>query len=607
MAVTLRDGWRELRAGPVTAWLDGTSLRRISIDGSEIIQGIVFAVRDEAWNTIPAEIADLVVRESDGGCTATFRAAHVAPGIAFKWAASLDVLATGEVRYVLDGEFEGDAIFNRIGFNVLFAADDYAGTEYRLRTLDGDVVTDRFPTLVAAQAIVDEHLTGFAPPFDRMELTTKDEASASLEFGGDPYELEDQRNWTDASYKAYTPPLAPSTRQTARAGDRLKQSVSIAMHRAPASRPRMTGPATIEVHEAEDGGPAPSIGVWFTSGPVSHDAERRLVDLAPSHLRVDVVPTAGSVASITDAAALARLCGANLEVALRSPSAAGDEVFDAAAAILRPHLDVVNLVLAFAPGRAGFDVATAAGDASRIREGLQARLGPIRVGSGTDSFFAAINRSDMTASAYETVAWSLSPTVHAADTDSIVENLAGLAAPVRTARARVGDTPIRIGPITLQTPGGPYPAGPSSVGRPDPRLTTPFAAAWAIAVTATLAREHVEALTFLATTGLHGVLAEDGSPLPVYHALAAMCGGGTRLVRTTTPDGVAAIAYRAATGTRLVLASMSDQAASITVRGLPGSRAQVRLIDGVATERSIVGGELVLDVGPFEAFVIGPA
>ncbi len=604
MAVRLREGWRELCAGPVTAWLDGTSLRRVSSGGSEVVQSIVVAVRDEAWNTIPADITDVEVEASDAGFDVTFVASHVAEGIAFRWTATIRGLSTGTIEYALDGVFDRPSVFNRIGFNVLLGSTEYAGQPYQARAGDGSTIAARFPVDVAPQAIVDDHLTGFAPPFVGIEATTMDGVTATIELGGDQYEGEDQRNWSDASYKLYTPPLAPSTRQVAEPGDHLRQRVVVSLSGAPARRRTTRRSWTVELDESGDAGPSPDVGIAMGPGPVSNAVAQRIAELAPAHLRVDVGPGRSGPSDLEAAAALARASGAYLEVALHLP-AATHGVLEAAASALRPHVVAGDVILAFAPGRPGFDVATSAADAVRIREALQARLGPVRIGSGTDSFFSALNRSDMTAAAYQTVAWSVSPTVHAADTDSIVENLAGLAAAVRTVRARVGDIPIRIGPVTLQTRDGPYPAGPASIGRPDSRRSTPFAAAWTIAVATMLAREGVEALTFFATTGLHGILDEPASPIPTFHAIAALrADRETRLVPTESGDDVAAIAYCVSSGTRLVLASMRDDERSISVGGLSGRRAAVRSTDGSASERPIERGVLSLDIGPFGSLVV---
>ena len=46
---------RELRAGPVTALLDGIDLRYVRIGSLEVVRRIYMAVRDQNWNTIPGQ------------------------------------------------------------------------------------------------------------------------------------------------------------------------------------------------------------------------------------------------------------------------------------------------------------------------------------------------------------------------------------------------------------------------------------------------------------------------------------------------------------------------------------------------------------------------
>src|SRR5439155_14715244 len=54
---------------------------------------------------------------------------------------------------------------------------------------------------------------------------------------GDTFEMEDQRNWTDASYKTYVRPLALPWPYMLSAGTRLEQSVSLALEGSAPARP----------------------------------------------------------------------------------------------------------------------------------------------------------------------------------------------------------------------------------------------------------------------------------------------------------------------------------------------------------------------------------
>ncbi|MGZ8758359.1 MAG: hypothetical protein ACXWXC_10495, partial [Aeromicrobium sp.] len=58
-----------------------------------------------------------------------------------------------------------------------------------------------------------------------------------LGFTGDELEIEDQRNWADASFKIYSTPLARGFPHRLEAGERLRQSVTVAIQVAGSRRP----------------------------------------------------------------------------------------------------------------------------------------------------------------------------------------------------------------------------------------------------------------------------------------------------------------------------------------------------------------------------------
>ena len=69
---------------------------------------------------------------------------------------------------------------------------------------------------------------------------------AELRFAGDLFEMEDQRNWTDGSFKIYGTPLSLPFPVEIRAGDRVRQRVTMSLEgtaahaseKPPARRPR---------------------------------------------------------------------------------------------------------------------------------------------------------------------------------------------------------------------------------------------------------------------------------------------------------------------------------------------------------------------------------
>lgn len=71
----------------------------------------------------------------------------------------------------------------------------------------------------------------------------RDGGEFSLNFRGDVFETEDQRNWTDASFKTYSTPLARPFPVDVRKGERVHQSVVLTAS-APAGQ-RMSAASSV--------------------------------------------------------------------------------------------------------------------------------------------------------------------------------------------------------------------------------------------------------------------------------------------------------------------------------------------------------------------------
>ena len=65
---------RLLRAGPLSAELDGGQLRYVTFAGIEVLRGIAFLVRDEKWGTYTPQIDDLRIEEGANSFSVTYRA-----------------------------------------------------------------------------------------------------------------------------------------------------------------------------------------------------------------------------------------------------------------------------------------------------------------------------------------------------------------------------------------------------------------------------------------------------------------------------------------------------------------------------------------------------
>ena len=188
---------RILQAGPLSAELEAGNLRHIRYHGEEMIRAISFIVRDKNWGTYAPEISQFEVQEMPGSFRVSYEA--VIEG-EFRYSAVITGEANGSLSFSGTGNATSDFLTNRTGFVVLHPIEGVAGAACTVEHVDGRIEETKFPLLIDPvqpmrdlRAITHEFSPG-------LKVTCRME--------GDAFEMEDQRNWTDASYKTYVRPLA---------------------------------------------------------------------------------------------------------------------------------------------------------------------------------------------------------------------------------------------------------------------------------------------------------------------------------------------------------------------------------------------------------------
>jgi hypothetical protein len=551
---------RELRAGPLVARLEGIDLRYVRVGGVEAIRRLFVAVRDDAWGTLPPRVSNLEVDAGADSFRVSFEAYHEAGDLRFRWHGELAGGSDGSLDCRMDGVAESDFGYNRIGFCVLHPREN-AGRPYRART-PGAELEGTLPDTIGPQRSENGQLFPLFPSYDRLELELATGLWARLEFEGDLFEMEDQRNWTDASFKTYSTPITLGFPHHARAGQEIRQRVRLTFDGAEGLEPVSEGgPVRIRLG-APTGRPLPALGLGMASHdePLSEREAELLRLLELDHLRVD------RIEDLARARDDAQAVGTGLEVA----------VFDQLAEDVQAARYVV-----FDPDLIG-----------RVRE----RLGSdAELAAGTDGWFVDINRDRPDLSGADAVAYSTTATVHADDETSVAETPSAQGDTVRSAAALWPGLRVVVGPVTLRPrlwPFGSFGSGelPYQV---DPRQPSLFAAAWTAASLKHLAEAGAAAVTYFETTGWRGVMeTEAGSPrpdlfasrpgqvFPLFHVLAdAAEWKEGELVEATSsaPLVVEALALRDG-GLHVLVANLTPRTQRATIGPLPDS-ITVRVLD----------------------------
>lgn len=545
----------ELRAGPLHLKYDsGTgSLRWFRRAGKEILRGIYFALRDSNWGTVPGELRERPRVIGEDAFRIEFECEHCQAEIHFAWRGLIEGDAEGTVRYTCDGEALGDFRRNRIGLCVLHPGSECAGARTRQIRTNGEIVDGHFADEIEPQ------IFGRAT-FRDLQVLAHEFAPgcwAELTFEGEVFEMEDQRNWTDASFKTYGTPLALPFPVEVRRGDRIRQAITVRLIEESWSGVAAThddvprAVVTLRLQREGDRGRMPGIGLGLAGDhvPLSACEVQRLRALRLSHVRHDLQLTRASWRrELEGALGQCRELGTRMELALHLPTTGGVGLPQLGECLLRAREDqgdgkhVIGRVLVMREGEAATSLESLAG----VRDSLGDLGVPIGGGSGCN--FCELNREQALErfglEQADFLFWSVNPQVHATDSWSVMETLEAQGDTVRKARTFAGDRPLMVSPVTLEQRFNPVAPGleptpalgelPSRVGA---RQMSLFAAAWTVGSIRSLAEAGVAGITYFETVGWCGIMtrdqssphgtglpAEPGMVYPVYWVFAALSG-----------------------------------------------------------------------------------
>ena len=549
-----------LRAGPLTAQFHDGDLRYIRMGPHEILRRVYVAVRDHNWDTIPATLSDLAIEQGEDSFEIRYHALHEQGDVCFRWDATITGSPEGQIVYRMDGEACSTFLRNRIGICVLHPTEESAGAACRVTHTDGSVTEGTLPRYISPHQ-----------PYKEIQVIAHEAAPglwADVQFAGEVFEMEDQRNWTDASFKTYSTPLELPFPVRIDEGTPVRQSVTLSV---PADLPadsvsptaeQRPEPVTLAVGEPIRD-PLPPLGLGMASHgqPLSDQEIERLRALGLAHLRLDLEASDALRDTLTMAAEQARGLDADLEMAL--PLARfGEEALASLADLMRDRQPPVQRWLLLTDGLE----ADEARDAIARARGLLEELTPeAAITVGVNAYFTELNRTRPPLALADLVCYSLNPQVHAFDNLSLVETLPAQAVTVESARQFVEGRPVVVSPVTLRPRFNPNATAPEA-GQPDGgipetvdvRQMSLLGAGWTlVSLKHLMGHPAVHSLTYYETTGWRGVMERpDGPPdaafpsrpgevFPLYHVLrwVGSCGAvSLRDVQSSEPlcvDGLA--------------------------------------------------------------------
>lgn len=510
------------RVGDLSFQMRRGQIGTVLFGGVEVLRGILYLVRDEAWGTSPSRLGRIQKRKvatPDGpGLLLSFEGHTSQGGAVLGWEAK--VLATAkELRFSVTACPDADMRTNRTGFVVLHPIHGVAGQPLTVTHTDGRSVSARFP----------EFISPGQPFFGIRGLTHSPVPglTAHVTLEGDTFEMEDQRNWGDASFKTYGRSLLDPWPYVLPRGKPFTKTITLRLEGKPRVPARAQAPSGLSV-------PRPLIGLSIATAEAAATLRRcaLLAELRPDFLTCFVdADTPPSVLATYARLARETDLPITLELVVAGKRAAMDEVEETSAALKAARLAPQAVVITEAQDLKSWqpgDMRPAGPGFIELARALRRHFPDAEAGGGMLSFFTELNRKRPPLGLFDFVTHSLCPIVHDASDAAVMQVLETLPDIFASAREIIGpDAAYDLGPTTIAARMNPY--GDDVVPNPDkrrvclaardPRQFATFAVDWNRGLIAAAGRAGLRRVTLGGLCGPRGLLDRQGHPVPLFTAL----------------------------------------------------------------------------------------
>jgi hypothetical protein len=571
---------RIVKAGPLSAEFEAGNLRYIRFEGVEIMRAVSFIVRDKDWGTYNPVLANLKIEDTADAFRISYDAVTKDSAQSFRYQAVIEGSAKGTLRFAGRGEAVTDFLTNRTGFVVLHPIEGVAGSPVEIAHVDGKVVQGKFPEIIdPVQPMMNlRSLTHEAAPGLRVACLME----------GDTFEMEDQRNWTDASYKTYVRPLALPWPYTLKKGETLDQAVTLTV------TGKFAGGAAgsaITVGLGRELGVVPPLGAGLDPDDIASVVQQAapLRALGLDHVICHYDPRRGHTAeTLQRLAAAAEAVGATpwLEAVITTIEGAEDEIAALGKAVSSIGAPFKTVLVSPAPDMK----CTLPGSVwppcpsfETVYNAARLAFPGVRLGGGMFSYFTEMNRKRPPVALLDLVSFTTSAMVHAGDDRSVTETLQALPAIAGSAAAIAGGKPFAVGPSAIGMRDNPYGEKPKqnpdnirqAMNWNDPRVRGVLGAAWDLGYFARFAVGGAAAVALGGLAGPFGALHakagyqqpwydSKGGLFPRYHVLrglAALKGQKLRAVDISKPGEVQGLAA----GNEVWLANLTGETKSVSL------------------------------------------
>lgn len=558
-----------------TAFYDDGAIRQVKLGRVEIVRMICAAVRDQNWGTIEPKILGEKITQNENGFHIDLKVQYKKNDIHFE----ANYLISGEdnrLVFRMNGEAKATFKSNRIGFCALHPIKECVGQKCKIVHPDGSSTIYNFPEQIAAHQPMKN--------IDEMYWKPAETVEAKLTFTGDIFEMEDQRNWTDASYKTYCRPLDLPFPFQIKKGERIEQKVELHILTDANQNANNQEYVTFKIDKNRTF-ILPKIGAEATSRAedLTSNEANILKQLPLDHLRVGIKFTDKNWhQNLKKSCSEASKLDVPLFLVLYFSENHVKEILGLRNAFSESKTPVKNILVVgknHLPHDTIFDA---------VFGELKKLFPNAKIGSGVNAYFAELNRNRPKSGQAEFINFTISPQVHAFDDFSLVENLEAQKYAVESAKKLFAEKPIYVSPITLKqrfnvvaTAEELPPLSGELPSQVDPRQNSVFAAQWLLGSIKFLAQSETALATLFETVGWRGYIqgefeppvpekfsAKVGDVFPVYHVLKELVGFDEVVFsESSLPLKVEGLVLQSKSETKILLANFSGNKQAVEIVG----------------------------------------
>jgi len=493
-----------LHSGQLSILYEYGNLRYISVGNREIVRMIYSAVRAKDWLTISPIISEEEFECNPDSFKIKFNAHYLSGDINFLAHFSITGNSDNTVIFSFEGVALSDFEKNRIGFCLLHPIEGNKGEKCRIIHSNGEYEDLSFPLFISPHQ-----------PFHDIKSMRWERAGliSTIDFFGDVFETEDQRNWTDASYKTYCTPLNLPFPVKVHSGERISQKVVLKVMIDEQPESDNSQQISISLNKKKIFSiPLIGIGQSTRSQLLTAGETETIKRLKFDHYRLDLYLFNDDwmrKCDITFGEAI--LLEYNLELAIFFDDDYNNQISKFLQWLTTKKIEPFVILLYHKNGISVTRICL-----NEIVPLFRRVFPHVMIGLGTNANFAQLNRNRPQPDSGDNICYSIHPQEHASDNSTLIENLHSQKDTVESAVEFANNRKIWISPVNIQrrfnankTNYEQRNATEKFPSQADSRMMSLFGACWTVGSLKYLFEGGIKGVTLFESVGERGIFQGD--------------------------------------------------------------------------------------------------